>query len=30
VPPVTTRMTDEEMTAYIQSRRYNWETKRWS
>jgi hypothetical protein len=29
VPPVTTRMTDEEMTAYIQSRRYNWETKRW-
>jgi hypothetical protein len=30
VPPVTQRMTDEEMTAYIQSRRYNWETKRWS
>ena len=30
VAPVTTRMTDEEMTAYIRSRRYNWETKRWS
>ena len=30
VPPVTQRMTDEEMTAYIQSRRYNWETKKWS
>jgi len=29
VPPVTTRMTDEEMFAYIRSRRYNWETKRW-
>lgn len=30
VAPVTTPMTDEEMTAYIRSRRYNWETKRWS
>lgn len=30
VPPVTTRMTDEEMTAYVSSRRYNWETKKWS
>ena len=30
VPPVTTRWTDEQMTAYISSRRYNWETKKWS
>lgn len=30
VPPVTTRMTDEEMAAYINGRRYNWETKKWS
>ena len=30
VLPVTKRMTDEEMSAYIRSRRYNWETKSWS
>ena len=29
-PPATTPMTDEEMSAHVRSRRYNWETKRWS
>lgn len=29
VPPVTQRMTDEEMAAHIRNRRYNFETKRW-
>jgi hypothetical protein len=29
VPPVTQRMTNDEMSAYIRSRRYNFETRRW-
>jgi hypothetical protein len=29
-PPKTQRWTEEQMSAYIRNRRYNWETKRWS
>ena len=30
VPPETRRWTEEQMSAYIRNRRYNWETKSWS